>query len=113
MTEARSVAADEVWADSRRSLDARLAGRRRDGRVISFMIDRLEPPAPRHPPGFNFVSWGSRSNVKGIDRSIGLIAQMIERGQDARFDIWGPDDGEKGRLEQLIASLKMVSLDVV
>lgn len=98
--------ADEVWADSRQSLDARLTGRRKIGRVISFIVDRPVPPKLRQPD-YLFVSWSRLSSQKGIDRSIGLIARMVENGHDARLDVWGPDDGEKGRLEQLIATSEL------
>lgn len=97
--------ADEVWADSRRSLDARVAGRGKIGRAISFVVDRPLPPPNHRRPDFHFVSWGRLTRQKGLDRSIKFVGRMAEQGLDPRFDIWGPDAGERLRLEQLVALL--------
>jgi glycosyltransferase involved in cell wall biosynthesis len=42
---------------------------------------------------------------KGVDNGIRLIAQLVARGVDARFDAWGPDNGELSNLKRLAARL--------
>lgn len=99
-------AADEVWADSRATLEARLRGRTKPSRVISFVTDRLSPngangalPQPR------FVSWSRLNRQKGIDRALRFVAELSRRGLSPSFDIWGPDDGELVRLRALARHL--------
>ena len=89
------AAADEVWADSEATLGARLPPSfLGTSRTISFVSDRL-PPVPAIPPVPRFVLWSRLSRQKRVDRAIDLIAQLVERGIDAEFDIYGPDDGER------------------
>lgn len=97
--------AKEVWADSRNTLDARVKGRSRPGRVISFVLDRLNPSARQAAKGVRFVAWSRLHRDKGIDRALPLIAALAEIGIDARFDIWGPDDGELQNLVGLARQL--------
>ncbi len=95
--------ADAIWGDSKATLAARdiPVGR---ARVISFVTDRLVPPN-RHCREASFVSWGRLHQLKGIDRSIHLIALLARRGLDIRYDIYGPDGGAQGDLEALAVEL--------
>jgi glycosyltransferase involved in cell wall biosynthesis len=97
--------ADEVWADSAATLAARLGTRRIPSRVVSFVTGRLEQAGGDAAPRPAFVSWCRLARQKGIDRSLRLIAELVRSGVDARYDIWGPDDGERPALEALAAEL--------
>lgn len=92
--------ADEVWADSDATLDQRLSPKlRRRSRVISFVTE-LRAPVQARPPSADFVSWGRLHKLKGIDLAIDLIALLVERGIDARFEAWGADNGEGDNLRK-------------
>lgn len=96
-------AADMVWGDSAATLAARRVPVER-ARVISFVTDRLVAP-DSHDAAPRFVSWGRLSRQKGIDRSIRLVALLAERGLDVRYDIYGPDGGERENLVALARDL--------
>jgi glycosyltransferase involved in cell wall biosynthesis len=102
--------ADAIWADSQATLDARVpASVRTPARVISFVTQRLERSRPvERPPAASFVSWGRLHHYKGVDDGLRLIARLVERGIDARFDVWGPDNN---CLPELIALRKKLRLD--
>ena len=98
--------ADAVWADS----DATLASigplaSRQSSRTISFVIDAAPAVAPAREPRPRFVSWSRIHNDKGMDRAIELIAALVARGVDARFDLWGPDQGPRKALERQASEL--------
>lgn len=95
--------ADAIWGDSKATLAARAAPVGR-ARVISFVTDRLVAP-DQHGGEASFVSWGRLHHLKGIDRSIRLIALLARRGLDVRYDIYGPDGGAQGDLEALAVEL--------
>lgn len=101
-------AADEVWADSEATLSARSASRRRPARVISFVTGFRDPTAPPVAAPL-FVNWSRLHFQKGHDRSIRLIDAMVRRGVDAHLEIWGPEDGAKPALEELVAKLGLGS----
>lgn len=88
--------ADEIWADSATTLEARAGDKASQGRVISFVIDRLPTAAAPdwQGQGASFVSWGRLHRHKGHDRAIALIRLLADRDVDATLSIWGPDDGE-------------------
>jgi glycosyltransferase involved in cell wall biosynthesis len=92
--------AHEVWADSPATLSAKLRADDRRGRSISFVTERLAPPA-RTLTDFRprFLLWARIHRQKGIDRAVSLIDQLVNLGVDATFDIWGPDAGEQARLQ--------------
>jgi glycosyltransferase involved in cell wall biosynthesis len=94
-------AADMVWADSAATLET--ARDQRPGlptRVISYVIDETPPAnAPRQAKA-RFISWSRIHHHKGMDRSLELVARLVARGVDARFDIWGPDQGPRADLER-------------
>lgn len=100
-----------IWVDSNATLDARVKPRDRvRARVISFVLARLSPAAAGdNPPVPKFVSWGRISDAKGIDRSMRLMALLVRRGIDARYEIWGPDDGAQRHLEGLRDNLGLGS----
>lgn len=96
--------ADEAWADSEATLEARTRGRAIAKRVISFVIEpTAESPDPKSSP--RFISWGRLHRHKGHDRALDLIAKLVALGVDARFDLWGPDDGERAKLAALASQL--------
>jgi glycosyltransferase involved in cell wall biosynthesis len=97
--------ADEVWADSAATLQARIGKRSKATRVISFVTQRREAPATPPAAAPRFVTWSRLNRQKGIDRALHFIAALVQRGIDARFDIWGPDDGEQASLEALAKEL--------
>jgi glycosyltransferase involved in cell wall biosynthesis len=95
--------ADVVWGDSAATLLARGVQADRS-RVISFVTDRLIAP-DGHGATATFVSWGRISYQKGIDRSIRLIAVLAKRELDVRYEIYGPNGGERENLEVLVGEL--------
>ena len=98
--------ADAVWADSATTLDA--AGvSRQPTRTISYIIDKTDPAPPDRVPRARFVSWSRIHRHKGMDRSLDLIARLVARGVDARFDIWGPDQGPKADLQRQADRLRI------
>lgn len=103
------LCAQEVWADSRTTLQARLGGENRVGsRVISFVTEPLAPPPDEQRPARpSFISWSRLARQKGIDRAIALCAELKKAGIIPRFEIWGPDHGELEHLEQLRDRLGM------
>jgi glycosyltransferase involved in cell wall biosynthesis len=101
-------AADAVWADSSATL--RTATNDRPGlasRTISYVLDQTPSPGPAASAEPKFVSWARIHHHKGIDRSLKLIAALVARGIDAKFDIWGPDQGPQRQLEELAKRLKI------
>ncbi|BAO43687.1 glycosyltransferase family 4 protein [Thiolapillus brandeum] len=94
------LVADVVWADSQATLAARMGRHKKPARVISFITHAVEPPPKTCRLGPRFVFWGRLNRQKGLDRAIGLVAALASLDVDARFEIWGPDDGEKNALEQ-------------
>jgi len=96
-------AADAIWGDSAATLAARGVPKDR-GHVISFVTDRFAAPND-HDTAPRFVSWGRLTQQKGIDRSIRLIAILAGRGLDVRYDVFGPDGGERANLEALAHDL--------
>jgi len=99
-------AADEVWADSAATLEARVADRRKPRRVISFVVGRVAPAVPlAATPQPRFVCWCRLSVQKGIDRAIHLVALLRARGVPATLDVWGPDQGQRAPLVELAREL--------
>jgi glycosyltransferase involved in cell wall biosynthesis len=90
--------ADAVWADSDATLQS--AGPGKQSRVISFVIDKISADTRDRQPSPHFVSWSRIHHDKGMDRAVELIALLVSRGIDARFDLWGPDQGPRGALER-------------
>jgi len=95
--------ADEVWADSLATLDARLPARKRATRVISFLTEHRSRLAIELSP--RFVSWTRLHPQKGHDRAIQVIAELVRTGVDASLEIWGADNGEGANLRRLSESL--------
>ncbi|WP_170845107.1 glycosyltransferase family 4 protein [Chitinasiproducens palmae] len=98
--------ADEVWADSRATLDA-ILGKNSDKacRVISFLTARLQPASGQLRAPVHFVFWGRLAPQKAIDRAIAFFAKIRARYDDASFTIIGPDGGEKAKLVALVEQL--------
>jgi len=98
--------ADVIWVDSESALDA--AGLRRSelpSRKISFVIDGPREAPEAQSPQPHFISWSRIHHHKGMDRSIELVARLAARGIDVRFDLWGPDQGPRAKLEELAGKL--------
>jgi glycosyltransferase involved in cell wall biosynthesis len=97
--------ADEVWADSRASRDARCPDTIRSrARVISFVtrkIDRL--PAEVVRPMFIF--WGRLSKQKRVDHAMRIFARVRGQYVGSQFYIVGPDGGEESNLRELCRQL--------
>ena len=91
--------ADMVWADSAATLEA-ARPRSTPTRTISYIIDPTPPANPERSPQPRFISWSRIHRHKGMDRSLDLIARLVSRGVDARFDLWGPDQGPRAELEE-------------
>jgi len=98
-------AADEVWADSAATLEARVADPRKPRRVISFVVNRVAVAGTGETPLPRFVCWCRLSVQKGIDRAIRLIALLRSRGVPASLDVWGPDGGQREPLAALAGEL--------
>ncbi len=96
--------ADEAWANSESTLKTRTRGRAIPRRVISFVIEPVAAP-PYTASAAHFVNWSRLHRQKGHDRALGLIARLVALGVDVRFDLWGPDDGERANLEALAREL--------
>ncbi len=96
-------AADAVWGDSAAALAARGAPAARS-RPISFVTERVAI-LDKGFVGPRFVTWGRLHRQKGFDRAIRFVARLAARGIDARYDIYGPDDGERSALQALIDDL--------
>lgn len=101
--------ADEVWSDSAATLQRRALSTEANGRVISFVTDRLPEIEARAAPDLSFVAWSRLSPQKGFDRAIRLIAELTALGRSARFDVYGPDDGA---LSELNALARRLGVDV-
>ena len=95
----------EIWADSQATLDARVSRRLRGrSRVISFLVERQAPPEPRAPLP-RFVFWGRLHPQQGLARALQLFALIHAQRADAEFLVIGPDGGQRGALEEQVATL--------
>lgn len=95
---------DEIWTDSRTTLDARVPVRWiGKSRVISFMVERSHVPPVRLPKP-HFVFWGRLHQQKGLDRALRIFGEIAKRRPDARFSVIGPDGGQLVFLEKQIKS---------
>jgi glycosyltransferase involved in cell wall biosynthesis len=100
--------ADEIWTDSNATLAEVSKGSRLPRtRTISYVLDQPPQVTGDRKPRANFVSWSRIHHHKGIDRSIELISRLVQRGIDARFDLWGPDQGPRADLERLAKRLQV------
>jgi glycosyltransferase involved in cell wall biosynthesis len=100
LSRAAMLASDEIWTDSRSTLEARVPpGLRERARVFSFLTER--PPerlTPVVPDGAGsvppcFVFWGRLQYEKHLERAIEVFAAIYRLLPEARFDIIGPDRG--------------------
>ena len=99
--------ADEIWCDSEATRQRRLSPRQRKrSRVISFVTEHPEHAAVR-PVSPTFVMWARLHHQKGVDVAIRFIAELVSRGIDARFAVYGPDGGELDALQELTRSLSL------
>lgn len=97
--------ADDIWADSPRTLHQRAERYGYNGRVISFVLRKIPAARSRTTVGPRFVFWGRLTFDKGIDLALRFIEQLKKTQPDLTFDIWGPDKGEKSKIEVLIEQL--------
>lgn len=93
---------DAVWADSETTLIARAGAKNvKIQRIISFVLNKNKVGS-KNKLAPNFVFWGRLHYQKGLDRAVNFIEQLIFKGIDAHFAIWGPDDGIRQELQSLI-----------
>ncbi len=101
--------ADEIWADSASTLEARVPERaRRRGRVLSFLTQLpavAGAAAADRAPAPAFVYWGRLQEEKNLARALDVFAAIHARLPGARFDIFGPDRGALAGLEAQVAAL--------
>lgn len=97
---------NEVWADSHVTLDARYPKRKRRKpiRVISFHLHNIVGE-PRENPSPEFIFWGRLSALKRIDRAIQSFSRVAARYPQARFRIFGSDQGRGTKLVTLTKEL--------
>jgi glycosyltransferase involved in cell wall biosynthesis len=100
---------DAVWSDCDTTLSCRVEERYRRGRrlrSISFVLEHfVQRSLPENSP--SFVFWGRLNRQKGLDQALRLFAAIVARHPEARYYIYGPDDGEEFRLKQLAAELNL------
>lgn len=104
---------DAVWGDSKATISSRLGIKKRVERhVISFVTSSNPIDIKKNQFAPNFVFWGRLHHQKGLERAVNFIRMLIDRGCAAKYEIWGPDDGEldflstyieKAGLENVIA----------
>jgi glycosyltransferase involved in cell wall biosynthesis len=104
--------ADEIWADSTSTLEARVppAARKR-AKVLSCLTHR--PPAVSDPRPAertqdiapSFVYWGRLQAEKNLGRALDVFAAVHNLLPAARFDIIGPDRGALAGLQAQVAAL--------
>lgn len=94
---------DQIWADSLTTLTSRIDSfQKKPSRVISFVTTHLSKTRSINPCKANFIFWGRLHKHKGIDRAIDFLSELISRGIDVNFEIWGPDCGELENLTNLV-----------
>lgn len=100
---------DSVWADCEATLNARYQNKlNRPTEVISFVLSNFPAVLSRKKCAPTFVFWGRLHQQKGIDRAIDFISELVKSAHDSRFEIWGPDDGEKAALLALVRDRGLV-----
>lgn len=112
LNRAAMLLADEIWADSASTLEARVppAARKR-ARVLSFLTQR--PPAlsdtlpedQTRGVGPNFVYWGRLQAEKNLGLALDVFAAVHRLLPEATFDIIGPDRGALAGLQARVAAL--------
>ena len=102
--------ADQIWADSKATIDKRLSSllvKRKNisKKTISFLLKNLDPlPARLNSP--NFIYWGRiNQSQKNIFGAINFFKKVCLLNRNSKFTIIGHDDGIKDRLISLIKSL--------
>jgi glycosyltransferase involved in cell wall biosynthesis len=104
--------ADEIWADSMTTLEARVppAARKR-AKVLSFLTQRPHAVSdtsvsdvPRQiVPHFAF--WGRLQSEKNLSQALEIFAAIRKLLPDAKFDIIGPDRGALAGLQAHVVDL--------
>lgn len=107
--------ADEIWADSKTTLEARVpAALRGRARVLSFLTERPPAGAPMShlseirgsvPP--RFVFWGRLQYEKHLERTIDVFAAINRKLPKARLDIIGPDRGALAGLRHQVVAHRL------
>ena len=114
LNRAAMLLADEIWADSTSTLEARVpAAARKRARVLSFLTKR--PPALPSLSSTdqgrniapNFVYWGRLQSEKNLGQALDVFAAIHRLLPDARFDIIGPDRGSLAGLQARVAELEL------
>ncbi|WP_077999247.1 glycosyltransferase family 4 protein [Edwardsiella tarda] len=76
----------------------------KNGTIIPYVFKVDDKPISEER-NFRFVFIGRINKVKGLDRALLIIHQLKTLGVNPIFDIYGPDEGEVGKLKKLISSL--------
>lgn len=93
LTRRAAALADEIWADSRQTVQQRRCGAPgTPRRVISFVAQRLEAS---HAAGLapNFIYWGRISPQKGLRQALEIFGEIRRLQPAATYRIIGPDGG--------------------
>jgi glycosyltransferase involved in cell wall biosynthesis len=92
------VIASEIWVDCEETRQSRVPARLLTrSRVISMLVDRV-PAGPIGPVRPHFIFWGRLQAQKGLIRALRLFARIREGFPKAKFDVVGPDGGQRKRL---------------
>ena len=102
--------ADQIWADSKATIDKRLSSliiKRANisKKTISFLLKRFEPmPSKKIAP--NFIYWGRlNQSQKNIFGAIKFFKTLSLNNPNSKFIMIGHDDGIKDKLISLINTL--------
>jgi len=97
---------DNVWADSRDTLNSRAPGYPHEkSDVISFIARRLSAKEYTDDPMPNFIFWGRLHEQKCIHRAIEIFSSIKSHFENATYTVIGPDGGELSFLMQQVEKL--------
>jgi glycosyltransferase involved in cell wall biosynthesis len=111
MTELAARKAIDIFADSRTTLENRLASPRGvKGKIISFQVARRRAVHRLNAaPSPNFIYWGRLVDQKNPLRALSFFNQIHSIYPQAKFTIIGPDGGLKNELQNEISRLGLAS----
>lgn len=94
-----------IWTDSRATVQRRVPPKLQDKtQIVSFLLNRRSLPKQQDPVP-EFIFWGRLNTQKGLDRALKLFATIVQRRNDARLKIIGPDGGMENYLRAQVAKL--------
>ena len=101
-----SYLAEEVWADSKATLEKRLSQDIFNTQTISFVTSRITPITSTIV-GKNFIFWGRLHKQKNLAKAITTFYNIHLKSSDLKFFIIGPDGGEKKNLLKLVEEYRL------